>query len=91
VDIIELIPRMSVLLNEFIVEYVNKSINVKNKLDLDPTEANRIHFNTINRYTIKVIKLAMHHVKDETIEIEFNEWMVKHGAEVIKGVNDVER
>ena len=85
-DIIELIPRMSVLLNEFIVEYVNKSQNALNKLD--PTEANRVHFNTINRYTIKAIKLAMHHVKDEKIEIEFNEWMVKHGAEVINDKMD---
>ena len=74
--IIDLIPKMANLLNEFILEYSQK-INIK---PLKANEVFKLHTEMTNLYSIKAIKLAMQYVDNEEVEVNFNNWLKKHGG-----------
>lgn len=75
--LIDLIPKMVSIFNEFMSEYAKKS---KDGRPYTPEEMMKLHIEMTNVYAIKAIKLAMQHINDEKLEIDWNDWLKKHGG-----------
>lgn len=77
--LIDLIPKMANLFNDFMSEYGKK---VREISDNTPEKSIKLHTVMINVYAIKAVRLAVQHlVGDEKQEIDWNNWLKKHGVE----------
>ena len=74
--IIDLIPKMASLFNDFMIEY-SKKVSEKT---FETSQMFALHSEMINAYSLKAIKLAMQYVDNEEIEANFNNWLEKHGG-----------
>ena len=74
---IDLIPKMTNIFSDFVVEYSEKI----NQNQYNPNQLLKLHSELTSIYAINAIKLAMQHINDEKIEISFNKWLGRHGAE----------
>lgn len=75
--LIDLIPKMANVFNEFMLEY-GKRIE-GNKYNAE--QLLKIHIELTNVHAVKAIKLAMEYLNDEKIEVGFSDWLKERGFE----------
>lgn len=75
--LIDLIPKMTNVFNEFMLEYSKRIKECEN----DTSRLMKLHVGLTNVYAVKAIKLAMEYLNDEKIEAGFSDWLKERGFE----------
>ena len=73
--LIDLIPKMANIFNDFMMEYSKRIKGFEN----DTNQLFKFHTELTNVYAIKAIKLAMQYLNDEKIEAGFSDWLKERG------------
>ena len=75
--LIDLIPKMANVFNEFMLEYAKRLKECEN----DTERLLKLHSELTNIHAVKAIKLAMEYLNNEKVEMGFSDWLKERGFE----------